>query len=174
MNVSDAIKTRIEIRSYRDEPVDDETKRAILNTGRLAPSGRNLQHWRFILLDTDERLSGLAQRSPTGSWVADAAFAIVVCTDPSYDFHEIDAGRAVTHMQLVAWEHEVGSCIYTIGEPTAAAEYLELPDQYDLTLVAVFGYPEGEVKGRKDRKSLSEIAFSETYGSDLQLSVTHD
>ena len=171
MDVSDAVETRIEIRSYRDEAVDDETKRAVLNAGRLAPSGRNLQHWRFILLDTDERLTGLAQRSPTGSWVAVAAFAVVICTDPSYDFHEIDAGRAVTHMQLVAWEHVVGSCIYTIGDPTAAAEFLELPDQYDLTLVAAFGHPEGEVQGRKSRKPLSEIASSGTFSSDLQLYI---
>ena len=78
-------------------------------------------------------------------------------------------GRAVTHMQLVAWEHEVGSCIYTIGKPTAAAEYLEIPDQYDLTLVAAYGYPEGEVQGKKDRKPLSEIASSGTFGSELQL-----
>ena len=77
-------------------------------------------------------------------------------------------GRAVTHMQLVAWEHEVGSCIYTIGKPTAAAEYLEIPDQYDLTLVAAYGYPEGEVQGKKDRKPLSEIASSGTFGSELQ------
>ena len=94
MEVSDAVETRIEIRSYRDEPVDDETKRAILNAGRLAPSGRNLQHWRFILIDDDERLAGLAQRSPTGSWVVNAAFAIIICTDPAYDFYDIDAGRA--------------------------------------------------------------------------------
>lgn len=167
MDVTDAIETRIEVRSYRDEPVDEETIRAVLEAGRLAPSGRNLQHWRFVLLEDDARLAGLAERSPTGSWVADAAFAVVVCTDPSYDFHEIDAGRAVTHMQLAAWERDVASCLYTVDEP-AAAEYLEIPDAYDLTLVAAFGHPEREIRGRKDRKPLEEIAYGGTFGTPLR------
>lgn len=167
MDVTDAIETRIEVRSYRDEPVDEETKRAVLDAGRLAPSGRNLQHWRFVLIEDEARLAGLAERSPTGSWAADAAFAVVVCTDPSYDFHEIDAGRAVTHMQLAAWERGVASCIYTVDD-SAAAEYLDLPDEYDLTLVAAFGSPEHEIRGRKDRKPLEEIAYGETFGTPLR------
>lgn len=168
MDVTEAIETRIEVRSYRDESVDNDTKRAILNAGRQAPSGRNLQHWRFILIEEDTRLTRLADRSPTGSWVADAAFAVVICTDPSYDFHEIDAGRAVTHMQLAAWEREVASCIYTVDDP-AAAEFLDLPGAYDLTLVAAFGHPEHEIQGVKDREPLADIAYSETFGTPLRL-----
>jgi nitroreductase len=168
MDVTEAIESRIEVRSYTDKPVDAATKRAILEAGRLAPSGRNLQHWRFVVLDDAERLSGLADRSPTGSWVADAAFAIGVCTDPSHAFHEIDAGRAVTHMQLAAWEHGVGSCIYTVDDPAAAA-YLGIPDEYELALVAAFGYPATEVQGRKERKPLAEVASSGSFGGELEL-----
>lgn len=166
MDVSEAIETRIEVRSYRDEPVDGDIQRDILNAGRLAPSGRNLQHWRFVLVADDDRLEGLAERSPTGGWVADAAFAVVVCTDPSYEYHGIDAGRAVTHMQLAAWERGVGSCLYTVDD-VAAREFLEVPDDYDLTLVAAFGYPESEIRGIKDRKPLSDVAFSERFGAEF-------
>ena len=49
MQVTEAVETRIELREYSDEPVAADTKRAILEAGRLAPSGRNLQHWRFIM-----------------------------------------------------------------------------------------------------------------------------
>jgi len=168
MDVSDAIETRIEVRSYRDEPVDGEIQREILDAGRLAPSGRNLQHWRFILVADDDRLDGLAERSSTGCWVADAAFAVVVCTDPSYEYHDIDAGRAVTHMQMAAWERGIGSCLYTV-DSVAAREFLDVPDDYDLTLVAAFGYPEGEIRGIKDRKPLEDVAFSERFGAELRL-----
>lgn len=168
MDVTEAIESRIEVRSYRDKPVDAKMKREILNAGRLAPSGRNLQHWRFILIDEDDRITELAERSPTGSWVAGAAFVVVVCTDPSYDFHEIDAGRAVTYMQLAAWERDVASCIYTVENP-AAGEFLEIPNGYDLTLVAAFGYPEQEVQGVKNRKPLEKIAYGEMFGTELRL-----
>lgn len=173
MDVSEAIDTRIEVRSYSDRPVDPETRRAVLDAGRLAPSGRNLQHWRFVLVADDERLDGLADRSPTGGWVADADFAVAVCTDPTYDYHAIDAGRAVTHMQLAAWEAGVGSCVYTVDDPRAR-EFLEIPEEYDLTLVAAFGYPEAEIRGIKDRKPLEEIAFEGRFGDRLDSSKVTD
>jgi nitroreductase len=84
----------------------------------------------------------------------------------SYEYHGIDAGRAVTHMQLAAWERGVGSCLYTVDD-VAAREFLEVPDDYDLTLVAAFGYPESEIRGIKDRKPLSDVAFSERFGAEF-------
>lgn len=168
MDVTEAVETRLEIKEYSDEPVDDETKRDVLEAGRLAPSGRNLQHWRFILVDTDDALTELANASPSGTWIAGVDFAVVICTDPSYPYHEIDAGRAVTHMQSVAWESGVGSRIYTVEEP-AAYDVLEIPDEFDLTLVAGFGYPEQNVQGVKDRKPLEDVAYSGTFGTELRL-----
>lgn len=167
MEVTDAVETRLEIRSYDDEPVDAETRRAVLEAGRLAASGHNSQHWRFVLVEGDD-LAALADASPTGGWVADADFAVAICTDPTYAYNEIDAGRAVTQMQLVAWERGVGSCLYTVDEP-AAREALEVPDGHDLTLVAGFGHPEREVEGVKDREPLEEIASTGRFGGSLEL-----
>lgn len=168
MDVTEAVETRIELREYSDEPVDDGTKRAILDAGRLAPSGRNLQHWRFILVDSAEGLETLGELSPSGTWVAGVDFAVAICTDPSYDFNDIDAARAVTQMQLVAWEHGVGSRIFTVDQPDVR-EALAIPDEYDLTLVAGFGHPEREVEGIKNREPLEEVAFSGTFGTPLEL-----
>lgn len=158
MDVTEAIRTRLEIREFRDDSVDDETIHRVLDAGRLAASGRNLQHWRFILVDDPTDLNRLSDLSSTGHWVADAAFAVVICTDPSLSFNELDAGRALTHMQLVAWAAGVGSCIYTVDNPTVS-EFLEIPDHYDLTTVIGFGYPAQSVKGRKSRNPLTELAF---------------
>ena len=168
MDVREAIETRIEVREYSDEHVPDELKGEILEAGRLAPSGRNTQHWRFLLVDDEEDLAELADRSPSGSWIAHADFAVVICTDPAYDFHHIDAGRAVTHMQLLAWERGVGSCIYTT-DAEAVEEFLNVPEAYDLTLVAGFGYPDREIQGAKDRKPLEELAFGDRFGESLDL-----
>lgn len=168
MDVSEAVETRIEVTEYSDERVDTETKQAILDAGRLAPSGRNLQHWRFVLVDSKDALTELAEASPSGGWVAGTDFAVAICTDPTYDFHQIDAARAVTQMQLAAWERGVGSRIYTVDQP-AAREALGVPDDYDLTLVAGFGYPQREIRGIKSRKPLDEVAFSGRFGEPLEL-----
>lgn len=166
MDVFEAIETRIEVNEFADKQIDEEIKRRVLDAGRLAASGRNLQHWTFILVDDPADIDRLGELSPTGGWVADAAFAVVVCTDPQYDFNELDAGRAVTHMQLAAWEAGVGSRIYTVDRPEVK-EFLEIPADTDLTLVAGFGYPQHEIKGIKDRDPLEKVASRGQYGKAL-------
>jgi len=172
MDVSEAITTRLEIRQYADEPVDAETKRAILNAARLAPSGKNLQHWAFVLVDEPAAVTELAELSTTGSWVEDAAFAVVVLTDPTYGYHAIDAGRAVTHMQLEAWTHGVGSCIYTGFDEPGMQAFLDYPDRLTATLVAGFGRaprPLSTFIGDKARDPLDELVHHGRFGRELTL-----
>lgn len=109
----------------------------------------------------------LAELSTTGGWIEDADFAVVVRTDPDYDYHAIDAGRTVTHVQFVAWERGVGSCIYTGYDEAGMRSVLDLPDRYDVTLVAGFGHPAREVRGRKERKPLSEVAHHDRFGEPI-------
>lgn len=172
MDVSEAIKTRLEVREYAGDSIDDDVKRAILDAGRLAPSGKNLQHWAFLLVDDSESIPRLAELSTSGRWVRDAAFAIVVLTNPSYDYHEIDAGRAVTHMQLEAWNRGVGSCIYTGFDEDGLREFLGYPDGLTATLVASFGRPIRPLEtfvGDKDRAPLEELVHHDRYGGELTL-----
>lgn len=171
MDVREAIETRIDVRDYTDTPVDDGVKRDILHAGRLASSGRNLEHWRFILVDDPAQINRLATHSPTGSWIRNAAFAVVVCTDPSYEFNQLDAGRTVTYMQLWGWAEGLASCIYTVDQE-ALFEELAIPPQLDLTVVAGFGYPPfaiENVQGAKNRKPLAELAFRNRFGQPLSL-----
>lgn len=167
MSVADAIDRRLEVRAYNDEPVDDADKRAILDAARLAPSGKNAQHWRFVLVDEPDGIEQLAALSTTGSWVSDAAFAVVVLTDPEYPYHRLDAGRAITHAQLAGWDRGIGSCIYTGYDETEMRSVLNIPDQYAVTAVVGFGYPDEPLEGRKRRAPLDELAFNGQFGEPL-------
>lgn len=167
MDVKDAVAQRIDYNGFGEEPVDSDTRRAILDAGRNASSARNRQHWRFILVD-GEGLDELAELSPSGGWVANADFAVVICTIDEYGFKKLDAGRALTNMQLVAWEAGLTSRIYTVDRPEVN-NFLEIPDEYHLTAVLGFGYPDRELQGKKDRKPLEEVAFSGKFGRPLEL-----
>ena len=46
----EAIRSRRSIRSYQDRPVEQDELNLILEAGRLAPSARNLQDWRFVVV----------------------------------------------------------------------------------------------------------------------------
>jgi nitroreductase len=171
MDVTRALETRIEVRRYAEEPVAEETRRAILDAARGAPSGKNLQHWRFVLVEEQADLDRLAELSTTGGWIDGADFAVVVLTNPEHTFHEIDAGRAITHMQLAAWEERVGSCIYTGFDEAGMHEFLGVPAALAVTAVVGFGHPKfdvGELAGQKDRASLSELVHVGRFGTPLE------
>lgn len=55
MDVQEAIGNRRSIRSFRDEPVEDNLLKKLLNAATLAPSGKNAQPWRFVVLKGDKK-----------------------------------------------------------------------------------------------------------------------
>jgi nitroreductase len=85
MNVMEAIKRRRSVRNYKPDPIPDEVLERLLNALRLAPSGRNAQAWKFIVVrdaDTRRRLAAACsfQRRPEGQpFVADAPVVVVAC-----------------------------------------------------------------------------------------------
>ncbi len=167
MDVSSAVKNRLEVREFSSRSVSPEVRRDILDGGRLAPSGKNLQHWRFILVEDENDLNELADLSLTGDWVQNADFAVIVLTDPQYSYHKIDAGRSLTHMQFEAWSHGVGSCIYTGYDEGELREFFEIPDKFSVTAVVGFGYPADDGSGAKTREPLEEVVFKGKFGKPL-------
>jgi nitroreductase len=55
MNTLDTIAARRSIRAFQDKPVPEEVVRQILTAGTQAPSGKNRQPWRFIVVQGEAR-----------------------------------------------------------------------------------------------------------------------
>ncbi len=55
MDVLQAIQNRRSIRRFKPDALSRETIAAILDAARLAPSGKNNQPWRFVVVQNDER-----------------------------------------------------------------------------------------------------------------------
>jgi F420 biosynthesis protein FbiB-like protein len=55
MNTLEAIEQRRSIRKFRDTPIPDEVVEKIIHAATLAPSGKNRQPWRFIVVRQDKR-----------------------------------------------------------------------------------------------------------------------
>jgi F420 biosynthesis protein FbiB-like protein len=51
----DAIAARRSIRSFKDTPIPEEALQAILLAGTQAPSAKNRQPWRFVVVGPDKR-----------------------------------------------------------------------------------------------------------------------
>ena len=50
MEVLEAVKTRRSIRQYKTTPVDNKTLELVLEAARWAPSWKNTQCWRFVVV----------------------------------------------------------------------------------------------------------------------------
>ena len=139
----------------------------ILDAARATGSGLNIQHWRFILVQESDNIKKLTKDSTSGKWVAKANFAIIVLTNPNYNFHMIDAGRVVQDMQLAAWNFGVVSCLFTGINVENLRRDFSVPEQMQPSIVVGFGYPAKKILGKKNRLPLDEIAFLEKYDTKL-------
>ncbi len=158
------ILTKLDIREFSPKKVPAEVKLKVLEAARVTGSGSNKQHWKFILVQDKEAIKKLAEDSTSGSWVAGANFAVIILTDPTLGFHQIDAGRAAQDMQLAAWDQGVVSGLFT-GLKESIRKDFAIPSNSKPTIVLGFGYPTRKISGKKNRKPLSEIAFLDKYGN---------
>lgn len=169
MDAYECVATKLDVREFSSKIVPAEVKLKILEAGRLTGSGVNSQHWRFILVQDADGLRRLAEDSTTGRWVEHSDFAIIVLTNPKYGFHMIDAGRALQDMQLAGWNFGVVSCIFTGVKEESLRRDFDIPKELNSSVILGFGYPGKKVSGkRKNRKTLSDVAFLEKYGNRFE------
>jgi nitroreductase len=164
MDVFEAIRTLLAVRSYRATPIPDAVVRRIVEAGRLTGSGMNRQPWHFIVVREGDTLRRLGALAASGPYVAQAPLAIVVATDKSR-FAVSDASRAIQSMLLTAWADGVGSNWVGFGGLDGAKALLGLPANLEVLAILPFGYPARAVgRGKKQRKPLREVAHLERYG----------
>ena len=170
MDAFSAISTKLDVREFASRRVPGDVRRKVLEAARLTASSMNTQHWRFVLVQDRANLKRLAADSTTGKWVEGADFAIVVSIDPKVPGSSIDAGRVVQDMELAAWNFGVASGIYTgVGEASLRKDY-SIPEALKPAAVLGFGYPKRKIIGKKNRKPLEELVFSERYGEPVKAS----
>jgi nitroreductase len=168
MSVFECVRGRIETREFTSEVVPEAVLQKILEAGRWSPSQRNRQPWHFIVVQDRELLKQLAALAPSGAYLAEAALAIVVVTDGARA-PLIDGTRAISSMQLVAWEEGLGSCWIGGVERDGVKRLLDIPESFELITVLPFGYPtEAAKRLRKRRKALAQIAHHERFGTPFR------
>ena len=166
MDAFDSIATKLDVREFSSQDVPFEIKQSVLEAARLTGTGLNTQHWRFILVEGSDRLKKLAQDSTSGAWVAGANFAVIVLTNPKYNFHMIDAGRVAQNMQLAAWNRGVASGLFTGVREKELRNDFGIPRELNITIIVGFGYPARKLTGKKkDRVPLGELVSYGRYGN---------
>ncbi len=176
MDFFDVIKTRNSIRKYIDQPVEPEKLEAIMTAARLAPSWRNGQCWKFIVVADPTRKKELIRNTSVfnQSWMGKEYAIIVACADPTRSGHRndqhyylVDVAIAMEHVILAATALGLGTCWIGGFEEDKVKTLLEIPDNFRVVALTALGYPAGKegivgkitksVVKSYDRKPLSEV-----------------
>lgn len=169
MTVSEAIAARRSIRVYRGKPVEDDKLTRVLEAARLAPSARNIQEARFVVVTDRDMREKLMKAAANQSFVAEAPVVIVACaTVTQYTMrcgqlaYPVDLAIAVDHMTLQAVEEGLGTCWVCAFNEAEIKALLSIPDSVRVVALMTLGYP-GESPAARPRKAAQEIVCRETY-----------
>jgi len=166
MDVAQAIARRCSVRSFEDKPVEHDKIRAVLDAALAAPSARNLQDWRFIVVTEKPTREKLAEAAKGQSFVAEAPVVIVACGTGDHVMtcgekcYPIDVAIAVDHMTLAAVELGLGSCWVGAFYQDKVKAILGIPADVNVVALLPLGYPAVSRPSPKSRRPFEEsVAF---------------
>jgi nitroreductase len=171
MSVLEIIKRRRSTRRYKEDPIPEETFFRVLEAARLAPSGKNLQPWKFIIVKEQALKDKLAEASIGQFFIARAPLIIVACGFPDNCYSKmgrymkswpVDVAIAVEHLMLQAEEEGLGTCWIGAFEEKDVKAILNIPEDVKVLALTPLGYPNEEPRYR-GRKELKEILSYEKY-----------
>jgi nitroreductase len=182
--LEELLATQRAIRHFDGRDVDDATIERVLRAATRAPSARNMQPWRFIVVrdrDTKARLGKifdeLGERMPHGPpermpWEEVPAL-IAVCAEGAGGGQSISGAvaqaasiyPAVQNMLLAAHALGLGTVMTTRwkAREDEIKPILGVPENVSLYAIVPIGWPDRQY-GRGKRRRVRELTFREQYG----------
>lgn len=153
------IMNRKSVRSYTDQKLTDAQIETLLKAAMAAPSGINIQPWRFIVV-TDQAVKDSLQGERCGSraMYSDCAALFVVCGETEMTWRDgervpnrnwtADCAAATENLLLAAESIGLGA-VWTACYPyeermTRAIEVLGIPEGVTPFCIVPVGYPAGD------------------------------
>lgn len=190
MEVYQAIKGRRSIRKYKPDQVPQEVLHRVLSAANWAPSGANLQQWKFYIVSgekrnqiaesygkvTEKNYPPAAERNEQQMFFAEwartygGAPLIIVATMPKGEprrakMHLESVSAAFQNLLLAAYAEGLGSCWMTgpLADETTLNQILQLPESEEIVALTPLGYPDQTVgdKPRLDPELKEKFIFVE-------------
>ena len=168
MDFLELAKERYSCRYFSDKEVEQEKIDKILEAARLAPTGKNSQSQRILVINDKEELAKLSECTPYG-WNAPLVFLICYDKNESWKRHldNFDGGMqdiciVTTHMMLEVTDLGLGSTWVGAYDPFKARKIYNVPENYEIAAILPVGYPSDVAHPSRlhsDRKPIEEIAF---------------
>ena len=184
MEITEAIKNRRSVRRMKSDPIDDETLGKVLEAARWAPSWKNTQCWRFVVVRdsgiksnvTGCTIGGRSGENPSANAIKQAPVLIVACAElgksglnagdfatDKGDWYMYDVALAMQNLILEAYSLGLGTVHLGLFDARKVAEILGVPEGFCVVAMTPLGYPD-ETPGTVPRKEIPEIVFYDKFG----------
>lgn len=150
-------------RRFSEESIDAEALARILEAGQKAPSAKNRQPWRFVVVKDDNTRGRIQAASFGQEHVGQAPVVIAACTT-NIDYkmpngqwsYPIDLTMAVSFMMLQTAAEGLGACVVTTYNETEIKEILTVPYSMRVVMLLLVGHS-AERPFPTQRKPVSRI-----------------
>jgi nitroreductase len=169
MDLMEAIKKRYSCRAYQNRPVESEKLDKILDAARLAPSARNFQDWRFVVVTDKEIRAHLSIAAANQAFVAQAPVVIACCSNLTHLMRcsqptgSIDVAIAIEHIALAATSAGLATCWIGSFYPDQVRQILQIPTHIHVIELLTLGYPADQQPETK-RLPIDSIVCHEKWG----------
>ena len=170
MDIYEAVRTRKSVRVFRETPVEQPVLLRVMEAARCAPSARNAQEWRFVVVRdraTRERIAKDAARQP---FIGTAPVLLACCAEGDgrvmrcgQAAYPIDVAIAMDHLSLAAAAEGLGTCWIGSFDEGLVKQILGIPAAVRVVELMPLGYPMDPSPETKSRLNIEEILHAERW-----------
>lgn len=146
METWDAIRSRRNVRTFSDAPIELRDLDRILEAARRTPSSKNQQAWDFVVVISREALVDLSRVWRYADHVASSAATIALIAPAASateqrETIQFDLGQVSMSIMLAAADLGIGTCHAAIGDQPLARDLLGLPEGRECMWLISLGWP---------------------------------
>ncbi len=164
------IELRRSIRSYQEKKVEPDKLERILEAARLAPSAKNRQDWKLLIITDPVIKTRLIDKSAAHQpFMHQASIIIVACAlNPDYLMrcgqaaYPIDLAIVLDHLSLQAVREGLGTCWIGSFDEEPVREVLVIPAGIRVVELMTLGYPQS-IPPARERKRADELVGFEKW-----------
>jgi len=147
MTLLEVIRKRYSCRTYQERPIGQEKLDILFEAARLAPSARNEQDWRFVVVTDKETKREVAETTNRPKVFEKAGVIIAACSNSDHVMRcgqaigPIDIAIALEHIALQATELGLATCWIGSFYAEKVRIILGIPDDIAIIELMTVGYP---------------------------------
>lgn len=151
MNISDSVLHRRTTRRFKQDSINRECIKRMIDLARMSPSAGNIQSLKYLIIDSLHERKAIFPHIKYASYIENwnpvfsespVAF-IVVLNDrsirPNNSFTQCDCGIAMMTISLVAIEMGLDTCILGAINRNEITNILSIPSEYEVLYLIGLG-----------------------------------